>query len=77
MEFRDEIAALKKRAAELREESLSWITVDGTKGRRLLEVAEKLEERVVLLECASRVGAPATHRPFQHWNGARREAGNK
>lgn len=65
MNYTNEIAALRTRAAECREESLSWITVDGAKGRRLIELAERFEERATLLEAAGKVGAPATYQQFR------------
>jgi hypothetical protein len=65
MIYADETTALRARAAELRQSSIDWLTSDHIKARRLLEIAEKLEERVVLLEAAGRVGAPATYQQFR------------
>lgn len=59
------IAALRSRAAALRQSSIDWITTDSAKARRLLELAEKLEERALLLTAAGRVGAPPTYNPFR------------
>lgn len=64
------IEKLRAEAAQYRQLSLDWLLVDSVKARRLLIHAEGLEKRVVLLEAASRVGAPATHRPFTYFLGA-------
>jgi hypothetical protein len=70
MKFQDEIAALRKRAAAYREASVDLLTTDSARARKILIAAEALEEKIKLLECASRLGAPATHMPFRrHWNG--------
>lgn len=65
MRYENEIAVLKKQAAAYREASIDLLTVDSARARKILIAAEALEEKIVLLECASRVGAPATHRPFR------------
>lgn len=70
MIYKDEVAAMKTRAAELRQSSIDWLTTDHIKARRLLELAERFEERATLLEAASRVGAPTTFRPFTYFLGA-------
>jgi len=59
------IAELRAEAAQYRQLSLDWLTTDSAKARRLLIHAESIEQKIILLECASRVGAPHVHRPFR------------
>lgn len=67
------IATLRAEAAQYRQLSLDWLLVDSVKARRLLIHAESIEQKIILLEAASRVGAPTTFRPFTYFLGARKK----
>lgn len=65
------IAELRRQAAHYREQSLDLILVDSVRARKILIAAESIEERIKLLECAGKVGAKSTYRPFTYFLRAR------